>query len=382
MLAVLSSTILVGCASVDNMWSSSESKQRDEKLAAIIFSDDADLVQPLAEEGDVTPESPIPSSTNTVADTKSIDNDALPVFKSDAELAKQGKLQFWEIISGGNISSNWAMDLLTGDRTIKFVRPTAVCVRGDLVYVVDMGLHAVLRYNRVTGNIDKVLDLGDKVSGDVADIFVAKDLSFYITDTYGSRVLRFSHNGDLQRVYKNKLNLVRPVSVVEDDATGSILVADGEFDHILVFNQVGDPYTTIGRRGEEPGEFLSITAMRLTSENVFVASRVAGKIQVLSRDGEYLYSMEQDVMRFPLSLEVGAGRIYSSDYLDNTIKIFERGLFVESAGGTGRAPGKFKRITDLWLEDDFLFVVDSLNARIQVMKVVGASSSALPSLGP
>ena len=158
------------------------------------------------------------------------------------------------------------------------------------------------------------------------------------------------------------------------DSRNVCIFADGEVDHVLVFNQQGDLYTSIGRRGEEPGEFLNITAMAFTDQEVYVASRVGGKIQVVSRDGEYLYSLEQDVMRFPLSLAVGNGRVYSSEYMDNTIKIFERGRLVESAGGTGVVPGKFKRITDLWLEDGFLFVVDSLNARIQVMKVTGNTS--------
>ncbi len=379
-MLLIGSVILAGCASVGEFWSSSETKQRDEKLAAIIFNEDKSSAE---EEGGDVSEQPLTVDAE-IEDAATLEADlaALPVFKSDAELASQGILQFWEIISGGRVAGSAVVDLLVGDREIKFIRPTAVCVRGDLVYVVDMGLEAVLRYNRVSGEIDRVLGLSDKVSGDVADIFVSKDLSFYITDTYGSRVLKFSHNGTLLRIYENKLNLVRPVSVVEDTLTDSVLVADGEFDHILVFNQMGDPYTTLGRRGEDPGEFLNITAMKLTDKEVYVASRVGGKIQVLSRDGEYLYSMEQNVMRFPLSLEAGGGRVYASDYLDNTVKIFERGLLVESAGGTGRAPGKFKRITDLWLEDDFLFVVDSLNGRIQVMKVLDSVLTTRPPLGP
>ncbi len=377
---LIGSVIFTGCASVGEFWSSSETKQRDEKLAAIIFGNEkaeAGQEEDVSEQRSTTVD--VKTEDAAVAEAEAV---VLPAFKSDAELASQGVLQFWEIISGGRVAGSAVVDLLVGDRDIKFIRPTAVCVRGDLVYVVDMGLEAVLRYNRVSGDIDRVLGLSDKVSGDVADIFVSKDLSFYLTDTYGSRVLKFSHNGTLLRIYENKLNLVRPVSVVEDALTDSVLVADGEFDHILVFNQMGDPYTTLGRRGEDPGEFLNITAMKLTSREVYVASRVGGKIQVLSRDGEYLYSMEQNVMRFPLSLEAGSGRVYASDYLDNTIKIFERGLLVESAGGTGRAPGKFKRITDLWLEDDFLFAVDSLNGRIQVMKVLGSASTTRPSLGP
>lgn len=364
--------------------SKSENEERDAKLEAILFAEEDDVV----EEAETTEavESEVISPEDVVADEApeqvviTPEETVIPtLFRSDAERAHDGVLQYWEAITGGQMAGSAALNWIVGDRHVKFVRPVAVCVQGDLVYIVDMGLHSVFRYHRVTREVERVLDILDVVSGDVADIFVTRDLSFYLTDTYGSRVLRFDHNGRLQQVYKNRLNLVRPVSVVEDEVTGSVMIADGEFDHVLIFNQIGDLYASIGGRGEEPGEFLNITAMAVTDQDVFVASRVGGKIQALSREGEYLYSLEQDVMRFPLSMEVGQGRVYSSEYMDNTIKIFERGRLVETFGGTGVTPGKFKRITDLWLDNDFLFAVDSLNGRIQVLKVAGGSEfSAAP----
>ena len=376
LVATLGAVVLTGCSSLGDLWPSSEKQERDEKLAAIIFGEETGEEEVEVQvASDPDPADIVEQESSQVSEEVITPEDLsnVPLFLSDAELAQEGMLQFWEMITGGKSSSTF-LDVVAGDRTIKFVRPVAVCVIRDLVYVVDMGLQGVYRYHRVSGELERVVDIRDIVAGDVADIYVTEDLSFYLTDTFGSRVLRFSHNGKLQREYKNRLNLVRPVSVTEDRITGSVIVADGEFDHVLVFNQQGDLYTSIGRRGEEPGEFLNITAMAFTDQEVYVASRVGGKIQVVSRDGEYLYSLEQDVMRFPLSLAVGNGRVYSSEYMDNTIKIFERGRLVESAGGTGVVPGKFKRITDLWLEDGFLFVVDSLNARIQVMKVTGNTS--------
>ena len=382
--------LLAGCSSFG---SKSKDDQRDEKLEAIIFGGgteetlEVDVSPPVQGEGEPTLEGVAPVTVESEPGgieeplTSSEEGGIVPLFQSDAELAAAGPLQYWEMISGGSASQNRFLDTVAGDRSIKFVRPVAVCVRGDLVYVVDMGLSAVFRYHRVTGEIERVLDLLDIVSGDVADIYVNKDLSFYITDTFGSRVLRFTHNGKLQQIFKNRLNLVRPVGVIEDDITGSVLVADAEYDHVLVFNQEGDPYTTLGRRGEDPGQFLNITAMAMARDEIYISSRVGGKVQVISREGEYLYSLEQDVMRFPLSLVVGGSRVYSSDYMDNTIKIFERGKLVQSFGGTGIVPGRFKRITDLWIEEGFLYAVDSLNAHIQVMKIADNFIPAEPVLG-
>ena len=382
LFSILCTAMLAGCSMFG---SKSDTEERDAKLAAILFSEEDEVIEETetAETGeaaevvppedviaDEVPEQLVITPEETVVPT---------LFRSDAERAQDGILQYWEAITGGQMAGSAALNWIVGDRHVNFVRPVAVCVQGDLVYIVDMGLHSVFRYHRVTGEVERVLDILDVVSGDVADIFVTKDLAFYLTDTYGSRVLRFDHKGKLQQVYQNRLNLVRPVGVVEDEVTGSVMIADGEFDHVLIFNKIGDLYASLGRRGEEPGEFLNITAMAVTDQDVFVASRVGGKIQALSREGEYLYSLEQDVMRFPLSMEAGQGRVYTSEYMDNTIKIFERGRLVETFGGTGVTPGKFKRITDLWLDNDFLFAVDSLNGRIQVLKVAsGSEFSAAP----
>lgn len=364
---VVSIPVLTGCSTIEKMWGSSKEKSRDEKLAAIISGETEAEKPQKSQQRDETAK----------PDQADVAIDNVLQFKSDKESAGGSVLQLLDTISGGKSTSR-LVDAVVGDRSITFQRPVAVCVRGDLMYVVDMDLMAVLRYQLKSGEIERVLDLNGVVTGDVADIYVSKDLSFYLTDTYGGRVLRYSLNGKLQQVFSNKLNLVYPVAVVEDAVTGAVLIADGQFDHVIVFNQQGDPYTTIGRRGNDAGESLNVTTMAVTRSDVYLASRVGGRIHVLSRDGDYLYSMQPEVIRFPLSLQVVSGKVFSSDYLDNTIKIFERGRLIETAGGTGVEPGKFKRITDLWYENGFLYAVDSLNGRIQRYKVAGEMPTVEP----
>ncbi len=298
--------------------------------------------------------------------------------EDDEQAAQPEILTYWETIRGGigspDTTMGNAMTFLTGGDHIQFIRPVALTVRGEYLYVVDMGLELVLRYNLVTGRIEKLVELRGITGGDVADIYVTKDYTFYLTDTFGSRVLHFDRRGRLQRTISSKLNMVRPVAVVEDEPTGNILVADGEFDQVLVFNQLGDLFTAIGGRGSEPGRFLNITAMAVGPDGFYIAARVGEHVQVLTRDGDYLYSLEQGGVVFPLAMAASDDfRVFVSDYLDDTIKVFERGRHVASIGGTGVTPGRFKRITDLWLEDSFLYIADSLNGRIQVMRVVAGA---------
>ncbi|TPW17892.1 MAG: hypothetical protein FD130_482 [Halothiobacillaceae bacterium] len=369
-------TVISGCAAVNSIWpfkpaSSDKPKINIEQFQQVAKSPD----------GDRPPAKVLP-------DKGSVAGEAAVVPELFKPLHSPEILEYWESITGGSADApGFAGTLsraITGGDYIRLVRPVAVCVRGDFVYIVDMGLQLVLRLNRSTGVVERMAELRGVVTGDVADIFVTKDMSFYVTDTFGGRVLFFSPEGRLQRSFTNGLNLVHPVAVMEDEATESVLVADGEFDHILVFNQMGDPYTTLGGRGEEPGKFLNITAMASDGRAFYVAARVGQRIQVLSRQSEYLYSFEQESIRFPLALAVDdRTRLFASDYLDNTIKIYERGRLINSFGGTGVTPGRFKRITDLWLDGDLLYVADSLNGRVQVMKVAGAVPRAVvPAASP
>jgi DNA-binding beta-propeller fold protein YncE len=296
-------------------------------------------------------------------------------------------LVYWETIRGGvtgAISGVWARtrDAVAGTNYIQFVRPVALTVRDDYLYVVDAGLEQVLRYHRVTGQIETLLELRGVTAGEVSDIYVTPDYSFYLADTFGSRVLLFDPDGDLQRVFSSRLNLSHPVGVVEEENTGRVLVADGEFDHILVFNQAGGLETAIGGRGEEPGQFLNIQAFATGPNGLYIAARVGQKVQVLDPEGFYLYSLEQESVRFPMAIVSGEDmEVFVSDYLDNTIKLFERGRLVASIGGTGVGPGQFKRVTDLALADGFLYVADSLNGRVQVLRVATGPASVVAEEG-
>ena len=291
-------------------------------------------------------------------------------------------LSYWETIDGGYTgltgTAGKVLHAVTGGDFVKFVAPVALTVQGDYLYVVDMGLDTLLRFNLITRRMERIMDLHGLISGEVYDIYVRPDFSFFITDTNAARVLYFNAAGTLKRIYENKLNLVWPVAVTEDPQTGDLLIADGEFDHILVFNAKGELVTAVGGRGNEPGKFLNVTALAHNSDTFFVAARVGQKIQALDHNGDYLYSFPQESVTFPMAMAADDEfRLFVGDYLDNSIKVYDRGRFVTSIGGSGVGPGSFKRITDLHVAKEFLYVADSLNSRVQVLKIAASSPPLL-----
>ena len=294
----------------------------------------------------------------------------VPAGDQPAETGRQPAEQralVWDVIDGSVLGGN----SLTGLEYIRFMRPVAVAARGPNIYIVDDGLGKLFLYDRDTRNLTVLKDLRQLVSGEVADIFVNQDLSYYLADRDGGRVLHFDRQGNLLRVFEDQINLGRPVAVVQDQAEGWTYIADGFNDDVLVYNRAGLLVGAIGVRGDEPGKLLGVTGFSLGPEGYYVTTRFGEyRVQVFGEDGSFIKGFQKDTVTFPLAIAVDSqNRAFVGDYMSNTIKVYVDGVFAYSLGISGSAPGQFKRITDLWLDDGFLYVADSLNGRIQVLRV-------------
>lgn len=295
----------------------------------------------------------------------------LPDASSPASAASAPAAQWLmplETIAGGREGN-----VLTGVAQAQLRRPVAVGVRGEDLYIVDADAARIYKFDRFSRRLELFSDLRGQVGGEAAAIYVGADRSVYVTDTFGGRVLRFDRGGDLVQVYEDAVNLARPVGVSVDDANGDVYVADGVMDHVLVFTRDGKLWRSIGGRGTEPGEFLNITAMSRAEDGVYVTARLGQRAQLLSEDGGLRYVFEADKLVFPVGIAASPdGLVYISDSFDNSIKIFREGKMVGSVGGTGTAPGRYKGIANLALDGGMLYVADSLNGRVQILRVTSA----------
>lgn len=347
---------LAGCAGPKQAAVPVVAKERSAAELVELFEDAATpKAEPAvpAEGGQVTP------FTEELSELPDVSFSPLPAAETVVEV------YHWDVVSGGAIGN-----FISGEVDAKLKRPVAVAVRANFIYIVDAGLDEVLRYDQVKGKLTSLLDLKAEVAGEVADIYVAKDMSFYITDTDGGRVLQYDPQGRLVRTFANHFNLTKPVSVKLLDS-GDLVVADGHYDHILHFSPSGELLATYGGRGEGGAQFTNTTSMALGPDGFYVGARVGRRLQVVSLNGSYNYSFEEGRVIFPSAIVVDRNnRAYVADLMDNQIKVFDRGRMVATIGGSGAQLGKFMRVTDLWLDDRFLYVVDSLNARIQIARLV------------
>ena len=270
--------------------------------------------------------------------------------------------------------------LLVGpEDEIRFSRPVSVGGTEDSLYVVDADDRIVFKIDLFTKNITPIGDIGPQFVGEPGNIFVSKDGSFYVVDSVGKQVLRFSEDGTAIQRYQDLANLSRPMDVFVDEVTGNVYVADASYSHIVVFNAGGVALGIVGQRGSGPGRFRAITAITPGPEGIYIADRLEIPVQVISRQGQFLYSMGEGHQVYPTSIAVAPDKtVFVGDKSDDTVRIYNNGRLLSVTGGRGSAPGRFREIQSLWVNKGFLYVADSLNKRVQVMKIQQSGSLMTP----
>ncbi|MCI0504525.1 MAG: 6-bladed beta-propeller [Gammaproteobacteria bacterium] len=294
---------------------------------------------------------------------------------SGGALAKSRFLVFDSVIKGGmqeeeGLTGAFRRIMIGPDQEIQFLTPVAVGGVDNYLYVVDSGLRIVFRYDFINNTIEPIGNVGAQFAGEMGRIYVARDRSFYVVDPTGRQVLHFDEQGMVTQTFQDLANLSRPIDIIYDETTNDLLVADGSYSHIVVFNQAGRAVRTIGQRGTGPGRFRAMTAMTMGDDGLYVLDRLELPVQVLTINGDYKYSFGESHHTFPSAIAVNDdGVVYVADKSDNTIRIYQDAELLSVFGGTGSAPGRFREITSMWINNDLLYVADSMNRRVQVLRM-------------
>ena len=307
-------------------------------------------------------------------------SDSVSVSGSSATKSKY--LVFDSVITGGKQSEEgftgaFRRLMIGPDQEVRLMNPVAVGGVNNYLYIVDAGLRLVFRYDLVTNLIQQIGNVGSQFVGEPGSIYVARDQSFYIVDAMGKQVFHFDEQGNVLEVFQDLANLSRPIDVIVDEQTNEVLIADGSFSHVLVFNRFGKAVRTIGQRGTGPGRFRAITGMTLGNEGLYILDRLELPVQVVSINGDYKYAFGESYQTFPTAIAVNEdGIVYVADQSDNFIRIYQDAELLSVFGGTGSAHGRFRQVTSMWINNDLLYVADSMNRRVQVLRM--SSEAPIP----
>lgn len=281
-------------------------------------------------------------------------------------LAPRAILQPWTTLTGGQAATSGMG--MAGAGYITLSRPTALSVRDTEVYLADAGLNRIYRYSPSQQSLFPYTNLPVNPG---MSIYAASDRSVYITDPTRAEVLHFRWDGTQLPSFVSPGNLSRPVAVTVDESNGQVLVADGLFDHFIVFNSLGTTLSVI-----KPQQTIAIAAIAAGPDGIYVTDRLAKRVVVLGRDGAFRYALGSKGQGEPGVIAVSRDNlVFVSDNFDQTIKVY-RGQKTEGGdsllakvGGFGAAPGRFNGISGLAVDGRMLYVTDTQNSRVQTMLI-------------
>lgn len=246
----------------------------------------------------------------------------------------------------------------------RFISPSAVAALGNELYIVDAGAGAVFRFDLALSAMTPVKGVAAHTS---TQLFVASDFSLYALDVQNRRVLQFARSGQLLATFGDNVNLARPVDVVVDEARGLVLVADGVFNQIVAFHPLGRASHVIHLRGDERNRVLSIAALAVGADALYVSDPACRCIARVARDGAVLDTFGHHAIGQPGPLAVDRyGRVFVVDRFDRSLKVFARGRLVASV--TAASLGLLQ-LSDLWIYDGWLVIADAAGARVELMRL-------------
>ncbi|MBD5803522.1 NHL repeat protein [Azoarcus sp. Aa7] len=273
-------------------------------------------------------------------------------------------------------------DAVLGADDTRLVRPMAVVVVGKTLFVADPGARGVHRFDPVGGGYDLVRGPGGAPLPSPVALARGGDGEVYVSDSRLGRVLVIRSGETVAQPVRLDAPLRQPTGLAFDAETGRLYVVDTAAHRIEVFDRDGARVASFGRRGEGPGEFNYPSLLwRASDGRLYVTDSLNFRVQILDPYGGFVGSFGQsgdgsgDTPRPKGVATDSHGHVYVADALFNAVQIFDgAGRFLLSLGGQGQGAGEFWLPAGLFIDGERIYVADSYNGRVQVLRYVGGAT--------
>ncbi len=165
------------------------------------------------------------------------------------------------------------------------------------------------------------------------------------------------------------LVLQRPAALAGDDA-GRLYVADVSRQAVFVFDEKAGELL-LWEQADARRRFVAPAGVAINGERVFVSDAELGAVFVLDRKGEPRGVIGAGQLQRPTGVarDATSARLYVADTYAHAIKVFDdKGALVATLGQRGTAPGEFNFPSHLAIANGELYVTDTLNNRVQVLR--------------
>jgi DNA-binding beta-propeller fold protein YncE len=256
-----------------------------------------------------------------------------------------------------------------------FVRPSAVAVAGERVFVADTGL-GVVHLLELAGRRYAV------IQGPPSERFrVPIDLTIggqqlFVVDRGRAAVDVFDLEGNWRSTHRCP-ELTAPVAIAWDPAQRRYWLADAATHACFATADLEHVQQQLGQRGSGPGQFNYPTALAVHPlSGLIVADAMNFRIQVFDEAGRPVTAFGHkgdaagDFARPRAVAADSEGHIYVVDNQFENVQVFDgEGRLLLAFGQGGDRPGEFALPAGITIDaQDRIWIADSYNRRVQVFQ--------------
>lgn len=299
----------------------------------------------------------------------------LNTYASQLDIEKSAKQRFMAALVGD-------------DQAISLLKPVEVKAVPEFnrFYVSDLGRPAVVVFDLGRHELRKLeTPEGVPPISHPLSIVVDNENNLYVLDRRSASIYVFDSDEKYQRSIKLKpLSVPNPVTMALDRKASRLYVSDAVSRVIVVLDLDGRYINKIGSGGEGDGQFNLPVSVAIDSHgHLIVADAFGASVQIFDSEGKFLRKFGQrgdGAGDFQLIKSVAVDsedNIYVVDGRMHNISIFNPqgelllvlGGYYAISGSGKLAPGGFSVPIGLDIDaTDRIYVVDQLNARVQVFQ--------------
>lgn len=164
--------------------------------------------------------------------------------------------------------------------------------------------------------------------------------------------------------------LQRPAAVIGDEA-GRLYVSDTSRQAVFVFDEKAGELQVWEQAGELI-RFVAPAGLALApGHGLYVADADLGVVVQLDAGGRPLATIGRGALQRPVGLarDAARGELFVADAYAHDVKVFdERGALLRTFGRRGGEAGEFNYPTHLAFANGELYVTDTMNSRVQVLR--------------
>lgn len=247
------------------------------------------------------------------------------------------------------------------------------------IYITDISRQALFLFDVPNNNLRLITALSeDTPLHTPVAVCAAPAGDIYVSDSEHAVIARLRYDGTPISLLGQGI-LKRPTGIAFDAQGGRLYVADTRDHNIKVFDTEGKYIESIGRRGEEVGEFNFPTHLSFRHNRLYITDAMNARIQIMNASGDFISSFGRRglfIGNIPHPKGVGVdgdGNIYVSESYYDTLLVYNPdGRLLLPISGLPEGGGSFYLPAGVWSDNhNRIYLADMFNGRVMVLQYLG-----------